>query len=118
MCRSFTKSLFYPLQTNPFDRVSVLDGSGNCTWISSNEISSRTEDKCNKVLISLVDLNLNSVEELKWWTNNLELASDRTIIPQVAKMIVQIDASKKEWETFCKRTSMGVNGQIRNQSNT
>ena len=44
----------------------MLDGSGNCTWTSSNEISSITVDKCNKVLISLVDLNLNSVEELKW----------------------------------------------------
>lgn len=84
MSGGFEKSVCYPLETNQFDRFSVLDSSGSCTCMSSERYFQ--ERQVSKIRLNcsyqaLVDLNLNSMEKQKLWTNNLELKNGGTIMP-------------------------------------
>lgn len=74
------------------------------------EIFSRTTGKRNKLRLLLPSFSGSEFElsgETKRVEKNLELKNGITIIPQVTLVIVQTNASKKEWRPFCRQTSVG-----------
>ena len=46
-------------------------------------------------------------EELNWWISNLRLSNGRSVISQQVELLIQSDASKTGWGTFCQKTSIG-----------
>jgi len=52
-------------------------------------------------------LNQNSIRELLWWVNNLEICNGKLILSPTSKVIIQSDASKKGWGVYCQKVSTG-----------
>lgn len=52
-------------------------------------------------------LNENSIQELEWWMNNLELYNGRSLLNPSMKIVIQTDASKKGWGAFCQNHPIG-----------
>ena len=44
---------------------------------------------------SIVHLNQNSIQELIWWVNNLEISNGKSILSPINRTIIQADASQK-----------------------
>ena len=52
---------------------------------------------------SIVHLNQNSIQELIWWVNNLEILNGKSILSPINRTIIQADASQKGcWHTVIK----------------
>ena len=56
---------------------------------------------------SIVHLNQNSIQELIWWVNNLEISNVKSILSPINKTIIQTDASQKGWGAHCQKMSIG-----------
>ena len=50
---------------------------------------------------SAMYLNQDSIQELQWWFNNLEICKGKLIVSSNSKTVIQSDAPKKVWEAYC-----------------
>ena len=54
----------------------------------------------------------NSKIELRWWEQNLELYNGRALIQPPAEVLIQTDASTKDWDATCNGISTGGCGLL------
>ena len=67
-----------------------------------------TKLRANLCYEDKISLNAASLEELKWWCDNLNLNKGRPIKIQNAEIIIQSDAAKLGgWEAHCQGLTAG-----------
>ena len=52
---------------------------------------------------SAIYLNQDSIQELQWWFNNLEICNGKLIVSPTSKTVIQSDASKKGWGRLVRK---------------
>ena len=60
--------------------------------------------------------NQDSIQELKWWFNNLEICNGKLIVSTTSKTIIQSDASKKGWGHIVRKCQQRVSGLSRSRN--
>ena len=65
---------------------------------------------------SVIHLNHDSIQELQWWFNNLEICNGRLIVSPTSKKVIQSDASKKGWWRIIRKCQQVVSGLSRSQN--
>ena len=65
---------------------------------------------------STMYLNQDSIQELQWWFNNLEICNGNLIVSPTSKTVIQSDASKKGWGRIVRKCQQGVIGLSRSQN--
>ena len=60
--------------------------------------------------------NQDSIQELQWWFNNLEICNGKLIVSTTSKTIIQSDASKKGWGHIARKCQQGVSGLSRSRN--
>ena len=71
--------------------------------------------KQSQSYLTLVKLTSMAKNELLWWVNNLELCNGRLVIQPRAQVLIQTDASKKNWGLYVEGSERGVSGSRRNR---
>ena len=56
---------------------------------------------------SLIQLSPYALEELVWWRDNLDAWNGKSLISGTPNLIIETDASRKGWGTFCMGVSTG-----------
>ena len=74
------------------------------------QISSLTE---NLYYLDKIVMNENSKIVQKWWVQNLELHSGRTLVQLPTKVLIQTDASTKGWGQRAMESKQGKCGLLR-----
>ena len=95
------------------DRFTLFN-SANCdVTIFINKISARRAGRIYKKKSlqlspynSLVHLNQNSIQELVWRVNNLEISNGKSFLLPINKIIIQTDTSRKDWNAYCQKISI------------
>ena len=65
---------------------------------------------------SAMYLNEDSIQQLQWWFNNLEICNGKRIKSPTSKTVIQLDASKKGWESIVRKCQQGVSGPTRSKT--
>ena len=65
---------------------------------------------------STMYLNQDSIQELQWWFNNLEICNGNLIVFPTSKTVIQSDASKKGRGRIVRKCQQGVIGLSRSQN--
>ena len=93
----------------PF-RFSLLNSTGSATSCATNRFLQQQQIaaiKNNYSYQSAMCLNQDSIQELQWWFNNLEIYNGKLIVSPTPKSVIQSDASKKGWGAYCQKVSTG-----------
>ena len=56
---------------------------------------------------SAMYLNQDSIQELQWLFNNLDICNWKLIASPISKTVIQSDTSKKGWRAYCQKVSTG-----------
>ena len=68
--------------------------------------------KQSQSFLSKVVLGKDSLEELKWWIENIKLSNGRNLIQPTSQTLLQTDASLKGWGQIAEGFRQEVNGPL------
>ena len=88
-----------PCRFSLFNSTGVLPGMLQIRFLQEQQIADLRK---NPSYQSAMYLNQDSIQELKWWFNNLEICNGKLIVSLISKTLIQSDASKKGLGAYCK----------------
>ena len=88
-----------PCRFSLFNSTGVLPGMLQVRFLQEQQIADLRK---NPSYQSAMYLNQDSLQELNWWFNNLEICNGKLIVSLISKTLIQSDASKKGLGAYCK----------------